>query len=117
MSTQNGSSKQFTSHPGGAKRLASLVDDYVLTMQHAIRADAARQLEIRAQEEAGVLPPLSAAEMYDYLVDTDDEFFNWMFPYCAIKLTRDNLGYMHQHILHNFRLSLNPSPVSEVIEQ
>lgn len=108
MSTQNGSSKQFIPHLGGAKRLGALVDDYVLTMQHAIRADAMRQIEIRAKEEAGILPEFTVAEMYDYLVDSDPEFFNWMFPYCAIQLTKENLGYIHQAVLRQFRRSLDP---------
>lgn len=108
MSAQNDSSKQFEPHPGGAKRLSSLVDDYVLTMQHALRSDALRQLEIRAKEEAGVLPEFTPAEMYDYLTDTDPEFFNWMFPFCAIKLTKQNLGHLHQTILKQFRRSLEP---------
>lgn len=95
-------------HPGNARRLSQALDDYTLTMSHAIRQDLKGDLERRAAEEAGILPPLTAAEMYDYLVDTDDEFYNWCFPYCAVKLTRENLGYMHKYLLEQFRRSLNP---------
>lgn len=94
-------------HPGGAKRLSALVDDYVLTMQHALRQDLKEQLISRAKQEAGILPEFSPAEMYDYLVDTDDEFFNWCFPFCAIRLTKSNLGYLHARILSDFRKSLD----------
>lgn len=108
MSIVSNGAKTVETHIGGAKRLSALVDDYVLTMQHALRQDLQRQLEIRAEQEADVLPKFSVAEMYDYLVDTDPEFFNWCFPFCAVVLTRENLGYIHQRILHQFRQSLEP---------
>jgi len=95
-------------HPGNAKRLSALVDDYVMTMQHAIRQDLKMELEQRAVAEAGVLPPLSAAEMFDYLMDTDVEFLNWCFPFCAVRLSPDNMSYLHKRIITDYRKSLNP---------
>jgi len=108
VTTQNGA-KQVETHLGGAKRLSALVEDYVLTMQHAMRQNLKADLELRAKEEAGVLPEFTAAEMYDYLVDTDPEFYNWCFPFCAVVLTKQNLGYIHQSILSQFRHSLEPA--------
>lgn len=104
--------KQYEPHPGGARRLSSLVDDYILTMQHALRQDLEHQLKIRALDEAGVLPPLEPHEMFDYLWDSDSEFFNWCFPFCAITLTKSNLGYLHQSILQQFRATLSPPKIS-----
>lgn len=101
-------SKQHEIHPGGAKRLSEVVDDYVLTMQHALRQDLEWQLKQRALDDAGVLPPLEPHEMFDYLRDTDPEFYNWCFPFCAIRLTSSNLGYLHSSILNQFRATLNP---------
>lgn len=97
-------------HPGGRKQLEMLVQDFQLTMQHALRQDLQAALELRAKQDAGVLPEMTAAEMYDYLMDTDDEFINWCFPACAFKLTKDNMGPMHQFILTHFRRSLDPAP-------
>lgn len=112
VTTSNGA-KQHEIHPGGAKRLSQLVDDYVLTMQHAIRQNLRSDLEQRAKDEAGVLPEFTAVEMFDYLADIDDEFYNWCFPFCAIKLTKSNLGYLHSRLLSDFRRSLEPVQTSE----
>lgn len=103
------SPKTFDPHPGGAKRLSGAVDDYILTMQHALRSNLITELERRANEEAGVLPALTPAEMFDYLVDSDPEFYNWCFPFCAFILTKENIGYLHQVVLSQFRASLNIS--------
>lgn len=96
-------------HPGNAKRLNDVMEDYVLTMQHALRQDLEKQLEQRAKDESGVLPPLSAWEMFTYLEDTDEEFYNWCFPFCAIRLTKKNVGYLHKAILRQFLASITPS--------
>lgn len=93
-------------HPGGRKRLQDAVNDFQLTMQHAVRSSAVADLVARAQDQAIGLPPFSVLEMYDYLFDTDPEFLNWMFPYCAVKLTRSNIGYLHSYILTDFRTNL-----------
>jgi len=95
-------------HPGGKKTLQTLVEDFQLTMQHALRQDLRSALELRAQQDAGVLPVMTAAEMFDYLADTDSEFYNWCFPACAFVLTAENMGPMHSVILQNFRRSLEP---------
>lgn len=108
--TQNGVKPEM--HPGGAKRLSELVDDYVLTMQHALRQDIKAALLQRAKEEAGILPEFTPAEMWDYLWDTDPEFFNWCFPFCAVRLTASNLGYLHARILSDFRKTLNSDSVT-----
>lgn len=101
-------STQHDFHPGGKKTLQTLVEDFQLTMQHALRQDLRTALESRAQQDAGVLPPLTAAEMFDYLAETDSEFYNWCFPACAFVLTAENMGAMHSIILQNFRVSLQP---------
>jgi len=106
VSSSNGSAIKHEPHPGGSRRLAALVDDYVLTMQHALRQDLEYQLKQRALDESGVLSPLEPHEMFDFLSDTDTEFFNWCFPFCAITLTKSNLGYLHQSILSQFRSTL-----------
>lgn len=96
-------------HVGGYKRLSDLINDFSLTMQHALRVDLPWLLKERAIAEAGVLPPLSPVEMFDYLADSDDEFFNWCFPFCAVKLTDQNLGPIHLQILSAFRAELAAS--------
>lgn len=112
----NGVSRQHEIHPGGSKKLSALVDDYVLTMQHALRQDLTSQLIARAEQEAGVLPQMTAAEMYDYLADSDSEFYNWCFPFCAIVLTSSNLGYLHRRILHDYRRTLNDLGTREPLD-
>lgn len=107
-----GGARQVHTHLGGSKRLQSVVEDYVLTMQHALRQNLHAELIARAKDEAGVLPELTAAEMFDYLVDSDPEFYNWCFPFCAVVLTRQNIGYLHQAILQQFRASLEPVKTS-----
>lgn len=101
------SSNQIEYHPGGRKRLHDVLQDFQMTMQHAIRQDLQGKLIERANAEAGVLPPLTAAEMFDYLRDSDDEFYNWCFPYCAITLTAQTLSPIHVQVLAVFRQSLN----------
>jgi len=114
LTSSNGSTaNQHEPHPGGSRRLAALVDDYVLTMQHALRQDLEYQLKQRALDEAGVLPPLEPHEMFDFLSDTDSEFFNWCFPFCAIVLTRANMGYLHHNILQQFRATLLPAKTDQ----
>lgn len=98
-------------HPGGKKNLDSLMQDFQLTMQHALRSDIVGALETRALQEAGVLPPLSVAEMYDYLLETDAGFINWCFPACAVVLSSESMSPMHAFILDRFRRSLEPEPV------
>lgn len=100
-------------HPEGRKRLSEAIEDFSLTMQHAIRANLAHDLAQRAKDEAGILPALTVPEMFDFLVDSDDDFLNWCFPFCALKLTTKNLGYLHHNILRQFRLSLEPNNVTD----
>nr|QJB20137.1 MAG: hypothetical protein [Microvirus sp.] len=101
-------------HPGGRKRLEQAISDYSLTMQHAIRQDLTAQLISRAKEEAGVLPEFTPLEMFDYLLDSDDEFINWCFPFCAYRLTKDNISHLHAKILTDFRVTLMPEqPIAE----
>lgn len=99
-------------HPEGHKRLGEAVQDFQLTMQHALRQNLSVELQQRALDEAGVLPPLTPGEMFDYLIDTDSEFVNYCFPYCAFVLDKDKLGYLHLHILQQFRRSLDPAQES-----
>lgn len=103
-------------HPGNAKRLSDSLNDFNLTMQHALRYNIYSELEKLAKEEAGILPEFSVAEMYDYLMDSDDEFLNWLFPFCAIRLTKENLGHLHTWILTAFRKSLETEPVNGKFE-
>lgn len=103
-------------HLGGRKRLVDAVNDFQLTMQHALRANLTRDLEERAKLEAGVLPPLSASEMFDYLLDTDPDFLNWCFPYCAIVLTKRNISHHHAFILNTYRIAVDPK-TKEKLEQ
>lgn len=105
--------KHFDSHPGNRKRLMKALDDYSLTLQHAIRQDLRAYLEQRAKDEADVLPPLSALEMFDYCMDADPDFLNTCFPFCAVMLTKENIGYLHNHILQQFRLTLVPEQTTE----
>lgn len=100
--------KSFNPHVGGAKKLSDAMEDFSLTMQHALRQDLRAQLELRAKEEAGILPEFTLAEMFDYLCDSDPEFYNFCFPYCAIRLTPENVGYLHAFVLKQFRLTLEP---------
>lgn len=100
-------------HPGNSKRMQEAVRDFQMTMAHALRNDIVEQLKKRAQEEAGVLPPLEPHEMWDYLMDTDTEFLNWIFPYCPIAMTPSNLSHLHAAIISNFRRSIQPKVESE----
>jgi len=100
-------------HLEGRKRLEEAINDYSLTMQHAIRSNLTAELVERAVQEADVLPPLTAAEMFDYLADSDSEFFNWCFPFCAYRLTKEKLSYLHSHILSQYRRSLDPVAESD----
>lgn len=93
-------------HLGGRKRLMSIMDDFSLTLQHALRQDVYGDLLRRAAAEAGVLPKFSAIEMFDYLKDSDDEFYNWLFPFCAYKLSPKNIGYSHAFIIDQLRLEI-----------
>jgi len=113
MSTQLKSSKHPI-HPGNAKRMQEALQDFSLTMQHAIRWNMTEELVKRAKEEAGVLPEFTAAEMFDYLADSDPEFYNWCFPFCAVQLTGENLGYLHRYILEQYRKTLIPA--EEVVQ-
>lgn len=95
-------------HPGNARRLSQALDDYSLTMQHALRNDLRTELGKRIVDDNGTISPSATiADWFDYLAETDTEFYNWCFPYCAVVLTKANLGYLHQKILHDFRSSLN----------
>lgn len=93
-------------HPGGRKRLIQAVEEFQLTMQHALRQDVYGSLLQRAEVEASVLPKFSALEMFDYLVDSDDEFYNWLFPYCGLKLSKANMSPMHVHIVASLRMDI-----------
>jgi len=95
-------------HPGGQKKLMEALDDFQLTMQHALRQNLRAELERMANADTVILPPMTAAEQFDYLYDSDSEFLNFCFPYCAVTLTPENLGYLHSHILKQFRASLEP---------
>lgn len=95
-------------HPGNARRLSQALDDYSLTMQHALRNDLRTELDKRIDyDDGGILPSATPIDKFDYLIENDIEFLNWCFPFCAIVLTKTNLGYLHQKILHDFRSSLN----------
>lgn len=105
MSTQL-SNQPF--HLSGKKNLEIVVTDFQMTMQHALRHDLKAALELRAEQDAGLLPTMTAAEMFDYLYDTDDAFINWCFPFCAFVLTRDNMPSSHAFILDHYRRTLLP---------
>jgi len=115
MESAPSTSMQKDLHPGGMKRLSQLVEDFQLTMQHALRNDIRAALEARAAAEAGPLQPLSPHEEFDYLLDTDDQFLNWLFPYCAFTLTFSNMGPIHRMIVTQLRRDLEPmvDPASE----
>lgn len=104
-------------HVGGRKRLSDAVQDFQMTLQHAIRIDLVDSLKQRAVTDSlGIMPPLNLHEMFDYLCDTDTEFFNWMFPYCAVKLSKNTLPHTFAFLVQNFRRELmeldgvTPSP-------
>lgn len=105
--------KQY--HPGGFKRLSDAVEEFQLTMQHAVRQNLTADLQERAMaEENPILPPFQVHEMFDYLRDSDEEFYNWVFPMCAIRLTDETLSPMHLFILRKYRESIEPAkPASE----
>lgn len=110
-------SKQHVIHPGNAKRLSVAMEDFSLTMQHALRQDIVSELIRRAAEEAGVLPAFTPQEMFDYLWDSDPDFFNWCFPFCAIQLTKENLGYLHKSVLTQFRATMVVPDALETVKQ
>lgn len=98
---------QFEYHPEGSKRARELIQQFHMTLQHAIRNNVKEELTIRAKQEAGILPPLTPGEMFDYLMDTDDEFLNWLFPFCIERLKPSTMGPVHQILVKNIRDSLN----------
>lgn len=105
-------------HPGNRKRLVEELEVFSLTMQHAMRANLKKDLEHRAKEDAegpgaGILPPLTAAEMFDFLMASDPEFLNWIFPFCPVLLTPANMSYTHQHLINKFRMELNETDNAE----
>lgn len=94
-------------HKENSERLRKLLDDYSLTMQHAIRANAVAELEkMRLEDGNGIMPPLTIREFFDFKVDSDPDFLNWMFPFCAVELNETTMSYIHQKLLHDFRNEL-----------
>ena len=94
-------------HIGGRKRLGEAVQDFQMTLQHAIRMDLLDTLKSKSLTDSlGIMPPLNLHEQFDYMLDTDTEFLNWMFPYCAVKLTKSGLPHTFAFLIENFRREL-----------
>lgn len=97
-------------HEIGSKNLRRHLDDYSLTLQHSIRQNW--QALFIERHEATLGDPkdpitLSLVEYFDYCLDSDSEFVNWLFPLCAVQLSAENCSPIHRQMIAQLRAELS----------